>query len=132
MKRRRFYYISWALFWTLVPLVCSNSETNQSELFVFPSMQMDTIQEKSDHVPGVEVIYRGQPPPESENTVSSTTSSSREVVSTEAPSTKGKYLTDTICTKKLIDITAEFLKNLQATFYFFYNLSYASMDEGIA
>ena len=92
MKRRRFYYISWALFWTLVPLVCSNSETNQSELFVFPSMQMDTIQEKSDHVPGVEVIYRGQPPPESENTVSSTTSSSREVVSTEAPSTKGKYL----------------------------------------
>ena len=94
-KRRPFYYISWALIWTLVPL-CSESAddiNNNNEIFVFPSMQMEGISEKSDHVPMVEVIYRGQPPPPEADLHTSTTSSSREVISstTESTTTKGKY-----------------------------------------
>ena len=74
MKKRRFYYTSWAYFIGIlvlnsvfVPLCTSTASAsdsqNQDSIFVFPSMQMDSLPAKSDHVPMVEVIYRGQPPP---------------------------------------------------------------------
>ena len=91
MKKRRFYYTSWAYFIGIlvlsVPLCTSttSSDPQQQDIFVFPSMQMDSLPAKSDHVPMVEVIYRGQPPPDPDNVLTSTTSTSREVITTESP-----------------------------------------------
>ena len=108
MKKRRFYYTSWAYFIGIlvlnsvfVPLCTSTAAAsasdsqNQDSIFVFPSMQMDSLPAKSDHVPMVEVIYRGQPPPadHTDNVLTSTTSTSREVITTESPiMTKGTYM----------------------------------------
>ena len=105
MKKRRFYYTSWAYFIGIlvlnsvfVPLCTSTSASdsqNQDNIFVFPSMQMDSLPANSDHVPMVEVIYRGQPPPadHTDNVLTSTTSTSREVITTESPiMTKGTYI----------------------------------------
>ena len=108
MKKRRFYYTSWAYFIGIlvlnsvfVPLCTSTAAAsasdsqNQDSIFVFPSMQMDSLPAKSDHVPMVEVIYRGQPPPadHTDNALTSTTSTSREVITTESPiMTKGTYM----------------------------------------
>ena len=98
MKKRRFYYTSWAYFIGIlvlsVPLCTSttSSDQQQQDIFVFPSMQMDSLPANSDHVPMVEVIYRGQPPPadHTDNVLTSTTSTSREVITTESPiMTKG-------------------------------------------
>ena len=100
MKKRRFYYTSWAYFIGIlvlsdvVPLCTSTTSSDQQDIFVFPSMQMDSLPAKSDHVPMVEVIYRGQPPPDPDNVLTSTTSTSREVISstTESPIiSKGTY-----------------------------------------
>ena len=103
MKKRRFYYTSWAYFIGIlvlnsvfVPLCTSTASAsdsqNQDSIFVFPSMQMDSLPAKSDHVPMVEVIYRGQPPPDPDNVLTSTTSTSREVITTESPiMSKGTY-----------------------------------------
>ena len=104
MKKRRFYYTSWAYFIGIlvlnsvfVPLCITSTSAasdsqNQDNIFVFPSMQMDSLPANSDHVPIVKVIYRGQPPPDqTENNVHTrTTTSSREVITTESPiMTKG-------------------------------------------
>ena len=51
----------------------------KEQIFVFPSMKMEGISANSNsHVPQVEVNYRGQP--FVETTVSTTTSSSSEVI----------------------------------------------------
>ena len=90
MKKRRFYYTSWAYFIGIlvlnsvfVPLCITSTSAasdsqNQDNIFVFPSMQMDSLPANSDHVPMVEVIYRGQPP-SPEDKITSTTMSSSEV-----------------------------------------------------
>ena len=54
-------------------------------------MRKFKFENSAEHVPMVEVIYRGQPPPEADNVHTSTTSSSREIISstTESTTTKG-------------------------------------------
>ena len=50
MKKRRFYYISWAsIIWTLilVPICCESANKNEDELFIFPSMKMESISANS-------------------------------------------------------------------------------------
>ena len=91
------------LFILLVPFLfvsCSESESSidtdqngvKSDLFVFPSMQMESLSASSnmEHVPVVEVVYRGQPLVDGK--ITSTTISSSEVITQTATSApKGKF-----------------------------------------
>ena len=90
------------LFILLVPfLFVSSSESEpstnpdqngvKSDLFVFPSMQMESLSASNmEHVPVVEVVYRGQPLDDGK--ITSTTISSSEVITQTATSApKGKF-----------------------------------------
>ena len=101
-KKRRFFYYYWAVLIALVPLyvnvaIAEKSKTENAEpIFVFPSMQMEglDVASKDTHVPMVEIVYRGQPPvpPVQEEKVTSTTISSREVITSASPqTTRGKF-----------------------------------------
>ena len=76
------------IFLLLIVLSAAIGSPNE-ELFVFPSMQMEELaqaaKEDKSYVPMVEVIFRGQPPQEEK--ITSTTVSSREVIT---QTTKGK------------------------------------------
>ena len=73
-----------------VPLsVNCETQKNEENIFVFPSMQMEDFAGADlERAPVVEVIYRGQPPAD-ENKQTSTTISSSEVI-TQTPPAKGK------------------------------------------
>ena len=84
MKKRRIN--CW--IYLIVPFIAVCCAKDEEEIFVFPSMQMEGLASNSasksgEHVPLVEVIYRGQP----QVKITSTTMSSSEVIT---QTTRGK------------------------------------------
>jgi hypothetical protein len=98
-KRRHFLALVASILITVPSIIVHSAAINEKkennakndQLFVFPSMQMESISaSRESHVPVVEVVYRGQPP-SGASEVKSTTVSSREVISTST-TPKGKFL----------------------------------------
>ena len=91
MKRRKIIKFGVIFIAILVPfcvaIESSENSKHEEQIFVFPSMEMEGLSAASqgEHMPQVEVVYRGQP--KVENVISTTTSSSSEVITS---TTRGK------------------------------------------